>query len=111
MGLYADLTAEDKAVVQSTTQLIRSVSGSTGRAFNALKAIADDTNAINLILSVDADETIPNQSGLAGADDLTRTELAAIWTELSAMKTTHDTPANRAAWSKAAGTPNLLGVG
>ena len=111
MATYDSLSAADKAVVQSTVQLIRAVSGSTGRAFNSLKAIADDTNAINLILSVDDGETIPNESGLSGADDLTRAELASIWNALTAMKAAYDTTANRAAWSKAAGAPNLLGNG
>lgn len=111
MGLYADLPAEDRAVVQSTTQLIRSVAGSLGRVNNTIKAIADDSNAIAIITSIDAGDEIPNESGLAGADNLTRSELVSIWTDLTTMKATHDTPANRAAWTKAAGAPNLLGNG
>jgi len=111
MATYASLSDSDKSVVQNTIQLIRSVSGSTGRAFNTMQAIADDTNAIALITSIDAGETIPNQSGLAGADDMTRAELVAVWTTLNAMKTTYDTPTNRAAWSKACGATNLLSNG
>lgn len=112
MATYDNLSDSDKAVVQSTVQLIRAICGATGRNFNALAAIADDTNAIDLITSITpASETIPNESGLAGADDLTRAELVAIWQDLSTMRTTHDVAANRAAWSKAAGAPNLLGSG
>ena len=111
MPTYDQLSVSDKAVVQSTVQLIRAVCGSTGRGFNSLKAIADDTNAIDLILTINAGEIIPNESGLAGADDITRTELVSIWQDLTTMKASHDTPANRAAWSKAAGAPNLLGQG
>ena len=111
MATYASLSDEDKAVVQSTVQLIRSVSGSVGRVFNTLTAIANDSNAIALITSIDAADTIPNESGLAGADDVTRSELVSIWTDLTTMQGTHDTAANRAAWSKAAGVPNLLGNG
>ena len=111
MATYDSLSAQDKAVVQSTVQLIRASSGSIARVFNTLKAIADDTNAINLILSIDAGDTIPNESGLAGADDMTRSEIAAIYNDGQTMKTTHDTAANRAAWSKATGSENLLGSG
>jgi hypothetical protein len=109
MATYDSLSASDKAVVQHTVQLIRETCGSTGRNFNYLEAIEADTNAINLIMSIDAGETIPNQSGLAGADDMTRSEIASIWTDLMTMKTSHDTASNRAAWSKAVGVSNLLG--
>lgn len=109
MATYDSLSAEDKAVVQSTVQLIRAVCGSTARAFNSINTIAADTNATGLIVSIDAGETIPNTSGLAGSDDLTRSELVSIWTDLTAMTGTHDTAANRAAWSKAVGAPNMLG--
>ena len=111
MATYASLSASDKAVVQSTVQLIRAVSGSTARTFNSLKAIADDSNAIALITSIDAGDTIPNESGLAGADDMTRSEIVSIWNDFTTMKASHDTAGNRAAWSKAAGAPNLLGNG
>ena len=109
MATYASLSASDKAVVQNTVQLIRQTCGSTGRNFNSLAAIAADTNAIALITSIDAGDTIPNESGLAGADDMTRSELVAIWNDFSTMRTTHDTAGNRAAWSKAAGINNLVG--
>ena len=110
MATYDSLITADKAVVQNTVQLIRAVSGAVGRQFNTLNAIADDTNAINLILSVDAGEVIPNESGLAGADDMTRSELSEIWLDFIAMQTSHDTSGNRALWSKAAGINSLLGV-
>ena len=111
MATYDSLSAQDKAVVQSTVQLIRAMSGSFARAFNAQQAIAADTNAIALISSIDAGETIPNESGLAGSDDMTRAELVALWQEIVTMQGTHDTPANRAAWAKATGVPNMLGTG
>jgi len=109
MPTYDELSTEDQSVVQATVQLIRATCGSTGRNFNAIAAIADDTNAIAIISSVTG--TIPNESGLAGADDMTKAELVAIWNDFAAMATTHDTAGNRAAWSKAAGVTNLLGVG
>ena len=109
MATYTSLSDQDKAVVQNTIQLIRSISGSAGKVMNTLKAIADDTNAIALLSSVDNTDTIPNQSGLAGSDDMTKAELLSIWTVFSSMRTSFDTVNNRAAWSKAAGINNLLG--
>ena len=109
MATYASLSDSDKAVVQNTVQLIRGMTGSFARNFNTLAAIAADTNAINLILSVDAGDTIPNESGLAGADDMTRAEIAGVYQDFVTMKSTHDDAAARAEWSKAAGINALLG--
>jgi hypothetical protein len=111
MATYASLSDSDKAVVQNTVQLIRGMTGSFARNFNALNAIAADTNAINLILSIDAGDTIPNESGLAGADDMTRSELAAIYNDFVTMRDAHDDAAARAEWSKAAGINALINAG
>lgn len=109
MATYDSLSPADQAVVQNAVNLIRAACGEIGQVFNHQIAIADDTNAVALVASIDGPEVIPNTSGLAGADDLTRDEVVAIWNELGVMRTTHDTPANRAAWSKAAGINALLG--
>ena len=109
MATYAELSDSDKAVVQNVANLIRAGAGELGQIFNHIKAIADDTNATGLVTSIDAGETIPNTSGLAGADDLTRTELVALYNLLNGIRTTHDTAANRAAMSKGAGINALLG--
>lgn len=107
--LYSELTAEDRAVVDNVVNLIRSGCGEVARVFNHLRAIAQDPNAIALVQSIDAGATIPNTSGLAGADSLTRSEVVAIYTTLNNMRIAQDTDANRAAWSKAAGINALLG--
>jgi len=109
MATYASLSDQDKAVVQNTVQLIRSISGSMGKILNTLSAIAADTNATGLITLIDNAEVIPNQSALAGSDDMTKSEISAIWTTYVSLRTTFDTAGNRAAWSKAAGINNLLG--
>ena len=108
MATYDSLSASDKAVVDNTVNLIRAVAGEMGGIWNHLRAIADDSNAVGLILSVDAACTIPNASGLAGADDMTRAEIEAIYSALAGIQSTHDTSANRAAMSKAAGINALL---
>ena len=109
MGLYNDLSPSDKAVVQNTANLIRASIGSLGNGWNVIKAIADDANAVALVTSIDAGDTIPNTSGLAGADDMTRTELVAMYNLLKSIRDTNDTTNNRNAMSKAAGINALLG--
>ena len=109
MATYEELSASDRAIVDNTANLIRAGCGDVGKLFNRLRAIADDDNAIAIITSIDAGATIPNSSTLSGADDLTRSELVALFTELESMRSSHDTDGNRAAWSKAAGINALLG--
>ena len=109
MALYSELSASDKAVVQNVVNMIRSTIGEKARGWNHVKAIADDTNAVNLVLSIDAGDTIPNTSGLAGADDLTRAEVVTLYTLINTDRTNNDTAPNRASMSKAAGINALLG--
>lgn len=109
MALYSELSAADKAVVQNTANFIRASIGEKAKGWNRVKAIADDTNAVGLVMSIDAGDTIPNTSGLAGADDLTRTELVALYTLLNNDRVANDTAPNRAAMSKGAGINALLG--
>lgn len=109
MATYDSLSTPDKAVVQNTTSLIRAACGEMARIWNRIKAIADDSNAVALVTSIDAGETIPNTSGLAGADDITRAELVTVYNLINGIRTTHDTAPNRAAMSKAAGINAMLG--
>lgn len=109
MATYASLSDADKAVVQNTVNLIRAGAGELARIFNHVTAIANDTNAVALVTSVDAGDTIPNTSGLAGADDMTRTELVAVYNVLNNARTSIDTAGFRAQASKAAGINALLG--
>ena len=109
MATYAELSAEDQAVVDNTINLIRAAAGERARAWNRQKAIADDSNAIALVTSIDAGATIPNTSGLAGADDMTRSELVAVWNTLEEDRAANDDATNRAAFSKAAGVNATMG--
>lgn len=109
MATYDSLGPSDKAIVDNTVNLIRSAIGELGQGWNHLRAIIDDTNAISLVTSIDAGGTIPNTSGLAGADDLTRSELVTLYNLLKTIRDANDTPTNRAAMSKAAGINALLG--
>ena len=109
MATYAELSPADKLIVDNTVNLIRHAAGERARAWNRQKAIADDSNAIALILSIDPGETIPLTGGQAGADDLTRAELVSLWNLLEGDRTTNDDATNRALMSKAAGINAMLG--
>jgi len=110
MSTYAALSTSDKAIVQNTTQLLRSNSAAMARAFNTIAAIAGDTNAVGLVTSLGNGEVVPNESGLAGADDLTKEEIVALYTTIKTIRDIYDLAANRAAWSKAAGINATVGV-
>lgn len=106
---YEELSPSDRGIVDNVANLIRASIGEKAKGWNRVKAIADDTNAIAIMTSIDAGAVIPNTSGLAGADDLTRTELVALYNLLNADRTTNDTAQNRAAMSKGAGINAMLG--
>ena len=106
---YSALSAADKAVVQNTVQLIRAGAGEMAKVFNHFQAIADDTNATALVVSITAGDTIPNESGLAGSDDMTRTEMVSIYNLIDGIRTANDDASFRAQASKAAGINALLG--
>lgn len=108
MATYAELSAQDRAVVDNTVNLIRAAAGEMGAIWNRLRAIAEDTNATALVTSIDAGGVIPNTSGLAGADDMTRSEVITVWNLLNGIRTTSDNSTNRAALSKAAGINAML---
>lgn len=109
MATYQSLSAQDKAVVDNTVNLVRAGVGEMGKVFNHVRAIAADSNAVALVASIDAGDTIPNTSGLAGADDLTRAEVVALFTILDGVRQLNDTASFRAQASKAAGINALLG--
>lgn len=108
MATYASLSAQDKAVVNNTVNLLRSSAGEMGRILNRIKAIADDTNATGLVTSLDVGESIPNASDYAGSDDLTRTDAVNLYNLLTGVRTTNDTASNRALLSKAAGINAMI---
>lgn len=103
MTIYANLNPSDKGIVDNTTNLVRGAAAELAQIFNRIKAIADDSNATGLITALDAGQVIPNTSGMAGADDLTREETVSLYNLLNGIRTTNDTAPNRAAMSKAAG--------
>ena len=75
---YADLTTEQKASVQAMCQLVRPLSGELGRLLEKFQAVVAGYvgNVETILGELQASDVIPNQSGLAGAESLTKEQLA-----------------------------------
>ena len=108
---YADLTTDQKQQLQDWLQLVRPIQGEFAKVLNHMAA-AKTAHASHvgdvLALLVDAD-AVPNESGLAGAVDVTKAELTTILTLLNAVLTTYDTAGNRELWTKFCGAENVIG--
>ena len=109
MATYDSLSTEDKAVIDNFTNVMRSSAGEAGRLMNHLEAIQEDSNAVAIFTTLDGTEVIPNMSGLAGADSMTKAELQAVFVDYGTMTTNHNTTAKREAWTKMAGIVNMIG--
>ena len=90
MGLYADLSPEDKAVVEGWEKQQRAWFNSMARLLvqgRALKAAIDASGGPrDIVTGLDAGQEIPNTSGLSGAHPMTKAE----WATLIALL--HDNP-------------------
>lgn len=112
MATYASLGQEDKAVVDNFTNILRAACGECARLMNHLTALQNDSNAVTIFNTIDSTESVPNMSGLAGADSMLKSELVTIYQELIGGGTsllTKNTTANRNLWTKAAGIANMIG--
>ena len=108
---YADLTTDQQGQLQDWLQLVRPIQGEFAKVLNhmgAAKTAHSSHVGDILAMLVDADE-VPNESGLAGAIDVTKAELTSILTLLNAALTAYDTTANRELWTKFCGAGNLIG--
>lgn len=108
---YAELTADQKQQLQDWLQLVRPIQGEVAKVLNhmgAAKTAYDSHVGAVLALLVDGD-AVPNESGLAGAIDVTKAELTTILALLNSVLTTYDTTANRELWTKFCGAGNLIG--
>lgn len=118
MATYESLSPSQKALLNDMVTLSRSWAGEQARTNNHGEAINTTYNAsVSAILaSLDAGEVVPNQSGLAGAADLTKEEVITLISHMQNILTdmrTHtsgfNTPALRQVWVRAAGAANLIG--
>lgn len=112
MATYTNLTTEQKDVLQTFTNLVRSWAGEQARVNNHASAINTMYNAqIQAILvTLDDNSIIPNTSGLAGSQGLdSDAELVTIVSHLQGILTNYNTSGHRELWTKAAGAANLIG--
>ena len=108
MVLYTDLTEEEQTQLQAWVNEFRAFATSiigkgvvTGRALDAARSASG--GAQDLLDSLDVAEVVPNTSGLAGAQSLTKEELGTLITGLTSFLTSYDTVAVRENVAKAGG--------
>lgn len=114
---YADLTVEQKASVQAMCQLVRPLSGELGRLLEKFQAVVSyySGNVETILGELQASDDVPNESGLAGAQDLTKEQLVNLVGYMITMSATPDGSAgsyntnyHRALYAKACGPGNLI---
>lgn len=108
---YVDLTTDQKKQLQDWLQLVRPIQGEVARALNHMQAAqtAHDSHVGAVLALLLPGDVIPNESGLAGAIDVDKSELTSILALLSSTLATLDTTTNRILWTKFCGAGNLIG--
>ena len=118
MATYDSLSNSDKNVLQNMTNMCRAWCGEQARSNNHADVINTDYNAQTsaIISSLDAEEVIPNTSGLAGANNLTKEELITlvshmqnILSNMSSHTGGFNTTSLRQTWTKAVGAASMMG--
>ena len=108
MALYTDLTQADKdllgAFERNTRGWINQVLAKGIIQARALDAARTASGGVQSIIdSLDVGEIVPNSSGIAGAQELTKAEWNTLIGGLSSFLSTYDTLATRRNIAKAAG--------
>ncbi len=112
MATYASLTAGQKATLSHALDIMaRPALGELARWLNHNSAFLSEYNAgaTTILATLGSTEVIPNQSGLAGAQDMTAAQWSAFVTALASLDSTYNTSGNRQNIALAAGGPNLIG--
>ena len=112
MGTYASLTQEQKDALAFTTTQERAVYGAFARFLDDLDDlrihyIAAGVGAI--LAKLDAGAVVPNASGLAGSQAMTKEEWQQGATDMSSLLTLWWTEAKRQTYDKMAGPVNTSG--
>lgn len=108
---YTDLTADQKRELQDWMQILRPMMGEFSRLCNHFEVAKDAHTAFvgDILVLLAPGDVVPNQSGLAGATDVTKTEISVALVDANAVLTAHNTAAKRQLLTKFAGAANLLG--
>ena len=114
---YADLTQAQKDSLQAMCLLVRPLSGELGRLLEKFQAVVAyySGNVETILGELQASDLVPNESGLAGAQGLTKEQLVNLVGYFIVMCATADgasgsynTNYHRALYAKACGPTNLL---
>jgi hypothetical protein len=111
MATYAELSTEDKAVVQAFMGLLRPCCGELARTGNHAEVIytAYFAHAKAILDTLDAGELVPNESGLSGAEALPNELIQdGLMAYIEGLRQLNTQP-HRQAYSRAAGPANLIG--
>jgi hypothetical protein len=107
MATYASLTQEQKDVLAAWERNTRGWFNTIARSLmeaRALQAALDASGGPReIVTSLDVGEEVPNSSGIAGAQNLTKQELAALVALIDGFITDFDVDAVRQNIAKAAG--------
>lgn len=106
MATYNDLTIEQRGILDDFINNQRAFAGQTQRTMNLCASILDAFAAqVSDLLDTitDPNEVIPNKSGLAGAGDLTKAEIAANIVSMQQALAAFNTDSQRQARVKFAG--------
>ena len=114
---YADLTPEQKESVQALSQLVRPLSGELARLLEKFQAVVSYYvgNVETILGALQSSDEIPNASGLAGEQTLTKEQLVNLIGYMIVISATPDgasgsynTNYHRALYAKACGPENLI---
>ena len=107
MGLYADLTQQDRDLLAAWERNVRGWVNTYARSLieaRVLVAAADATGGPrSIVSSLTAGEVIPNSSGISGAHDLTKQELAGLVAFLDEVIANSDNDADQQLMTQASG--------
>jgi len=114
---YEELTAEQQASIDALMAIVRPQAGTLARLLESFQAIVSQyTGNIETILNlIDAAEEIPNQTGLAGAQAMTRADVQTLIGYMTTAAATADgsdgsynTNYHRSLYAKACGAVNMI---
>ena len=108
---YADLTAEQKSVLDEWLNNLRASKGELARVNNHLEVSNDIYNgqALAILGELAGADEIPNAGGLAGAESLTKDQTVTLVSYAQGILTNYNTGPHRQNFGRAAGGANLIG--
>lgn len=112
MSWPGTLTEEEQTSLLAWLRtLLRPWCGEQARANNHADAANIEYNAVQLTLlgKLAADDIIPVESALDGAEPLTKNDVISIVSHMQNILTNYNTAGHRQLWSKAAGETQLIG--